>query len=186
MSSPFSARRAAIALIALVALVGTAMLIPSSSSASTARATAPSAPSAPTVEAPARSGTPVDVTSDGRTDAPRNLRAGCRMPRCFGSIAVNVKTGYWAKTKNYSSKRRAKRKAMRLCKSRNYRDRHCKKMGWVRGRGCLAAAKRVKGGEIRAVASAVKRNKKRAFRVAKRKLPGKGRYKRKITATCNG
>lgn len=185
MSSPFSARRAAIALIALVAMVGAAMLIPSSSSASTARAVAPSAPSAPAAEAPALAGAPTAVTSDGRTDAPRNLRAGCRMPRCFGSIAFNVKTGYWAKTKNYGSKKRAKRKAMRLCK-RARKPRACHSMGWVRGRHCLGAAKKVKGGQIRKARAALAGRPKRAIRKAKRKLGGKPKYRKKITATCNG
>ncbi len=176
-TSPFSVHRAVVALVALVALVGTALLVPTSSSA---------APSAPTVEAPTRSAAPIAVTSDGRATAPRTQRAGCRMPRCFGSIAVNTKTGFWAKTKNYGSKKRAKRKAMRLCKSANNRDRYCTKMGWVRGRACLGAAKKVKKGTIRKVASAVKPRPRRAVRAAKRKLGGKPKYRKKITVTCNG
>jgi hypothetical protein len=182
MTSPFSARRAAIAVFALVAMLGTALLVPSSAaSAAPAPAAAPSA-----AAAPAPSGAPVAVTSEGRVDAPRNLRAGCRMPRCFGSIAFNVKTGFWAKTKNYGSKRRAKRKAMRLCKSADHRDRHCTSMGWVRGRYCLGAAKKVKGGEIRKARSALAKRPKRAIRKAKRKLGGQPKYRKKITVTCNG
>lgn len=182
MSSPLSVRRASIAVIGLLAMIGTALLIPASASASPARAAAPSAPSA---VAPVSSGAPVDVTSDGRTDAPRNLRAGCRMPRCFGSIAFNVKTGYWAKTKNYGSKKRAKRKAMRLCK-RSSKPGACRNMGWVRGRHCLGAAKKVKGGEIRKARAALAGRPKRAIRKAKRKLGGKSKFRKKIAATCNG
>ncbi|CAM3397449.1 DUF4189 domain-containing protein [Nocardioides dubius] len=89
----------------------------------------------------------------------------------FGAIALNVNDGWsgWAYDK--ATKARAKKAAVKHCKSRSDTA-GCRTVLWVRN-GCGAVAVRVKGGQIVKYRGAIAFTKKAAVRKAKAKV-GKG------------
>ncbi|MFS3128879.1 DUF4189 domain-containing protein [Nocardioides sp. Bht2] len=86
----------------------------------------------------------------------------------FGAIALNVNDGWsgWAYDK--ATKAKAKKAAVRHCKSRSDTA-GCRTVLWVRN-GCGAIAVRVKGGEIVKYRGAIAFTKKAAVRKAKKKV----------------
>jgi len=95
----------------------------------------------------------------------------------YGAIALNVKTGVSGWSYDKGSKAKAKRVAKRHCKSRTpsgVNKSGCKPVVWVRN-GCAAVAVRVKGGQIRKVGWGVAFTKKKAVRIAKRKVGKKAK-----------
>lgn len=129
------------------------------------------------------------VTPTYDADRATQVRKDCYLPNCFASIAFNHKTGYWAKSRNFASRKRVRKQVRRLCVEGNEPNRTdwaCVSLGTVKGGTCLAGAKRVRSGEIKAWAAAKRPTSKGAIRAAKAELGGKPEYKRLITSICNG
>jgi hypothetical protein len=142
-------------------------------------AVAPSASAAPT--APAASSDDrtdrTDRTFRSASETPRNLR-GCRVPNCYGSISINVRTGTANGTYNYGMRTRAVNTAYNKCRNRaanEGRAKYCRKAGWVRN-GCLAVAYRMNNGRLE-WGSAARYGKSAAIRAAKSKVRGPGQEK---------
>ncbi|KRF15420.1 hypothetical protein ASG90_12030 [Nocardioides sp. Soil797] len=90
----------------------------------------------------------------------------------FGAIHVNYKEGTGGYAYDKSSKNKAKKASMKMCKSRSRVNSGCKLALWVRN-GCGAVAVRVKNGQVVKARSAIAWGKKKAIRKAKNKV-GKG------------
>lgn len=104
----------------------------------TTLAAAPTSSAAPATKAPAAS---PDVAAKTAQRA-----AGCRRV-CYGSIAVNTKTGYWAYATNYASKSKAISSAKKRCNNASDNVGVCRKAVWVRN-ACMAVAYRFYNGEL--------------------------------------
>jgi hypothetical protein len=105
------------AVLVLTVSPATSSAAPSTSSGTDARAAAPVAKA------------PATATPDARRD--------CYRPRCYGAIAMNMRTlktfGGW----NYGSRYLAERSQYKRCTRNTTRDRYCKKIVWVKN-GCAA------------------------------------------------
>ncbi|MDP4014485.1 MAG: DUF4189 domain-containing protein [Candidatus Nanopelagicales bacterium] len=88
----------------------------------------------------------------------------------FGAISLAFKGGAVGWSYDYSTRKKAVKRAHRQCRSRS--STKCTKIAWVRN-GCLAVAVRWSGSNVTYYGWAVRGSKKKAYRAAKRECGGK-------------
>ncbi|TYL45974.1 DUF4189 domain-containing protein [Nocardioides sp. BGMRC 2183] len=133
-------------------------------------AVAPTSSAAPAEPAPVPG-------ADAQTAERTNARLGCRVPRCYGAIAVNPRTGDAVWGYNYGTKKRAVSTVLNRCKKRNPDARGaCKRAVWVRN-GCAAVAWRGRNGALQEWAGRAAFTKKKAIRKARNAVRGPGKVK---------
>jgi len=131
-------------------------------------AAAPTASAAPT-NAPEATTT---STTTAQQTARVAARARCRIPRCFGAIVINPRTGSSAYSYNYNTRSKAVAAAKKRCRSYGS-GRYCRTAVWVRN-GCAAVAWRKRNGRMVEWAGRVAFNRAPAIRKAKRAVAGPG------------
>jgi hypothetical protein len=129
--------------------------------------------------APATSSTP--TTSDRVTTQVSARAPGC-IPRCWVAVAYNTETGRsgWTQNGKWGSKLGAMQSAMNYCRIRDVNAGHHRACVWPTKRkafaqnGCVAIAKLIRGGNIVQWTVGKAYGPRKAMRLAKRKLEGRG------------
>ncbi|WP_181407738.1 DUF4189 domain-containing protein [Nocardioides sambongensis] len=133
------------------------------------------------VAAPSANAEPATPSSvrgaEAQTPERANARLGCRVPRCYGAISVNPRTGDAVWGYNYGTKKRAVAAVQTKCKKRNPDARGaCTRAVWVRN-GCAAVAWRGRNGVLQEWAGRAAFTKSKAIRKARNAVRGPGRVK---------
>ncbi|KRF19328.1 hypothetical protein ASG90_20825 [Nocardioides sp. Soil797] len=126
---------------------------------------------APTQVAPVSS--PSDSAAPSQTLTKR-AQARCRIPYCFGALAINLRTGGSGYAYNHTSKRSALRAAKRSCARENGSG--CKAVIWRRN-GCAAVAWRGQNGRLVEWGARHAFTKRKAIKKARFAVRGRGTIK---------
>lgn len=111
-------------------------------------------------------------TTAAEQTAPVTARTRCRIPRCYGAIVINPRTGGSAYSYNYPTRAKAIYAAKKRCRSYGAGS-YCRTAVWVRN-GCAAVAWRKRNGRMVEWAGRVAFNRAPAIRKAKRAVAGPG------------
>lgn len=132
------------------------------------------APSASATTATPDGAAPVTAPVSAQSTTTQRARGGCRVPYCYGALAINLRTGGSGYAYDYNTKKKALRHAKKSCANKNGKG--CHSVIWRRN-GCAAVAWRGRNGRLVEWAARHAFSKKAAIRKAKRAVRGKGKEK---------